>query len=130
MPSTKSVKFFADMGISQTTVKWLKEQGFDAIHVKDMNMHRASDPEILKKARNDKRIALTCDLDFGEILSASGEDCPSVVIFRLEDETPSHVNERLKQVLQESTDALTRGAIIVVEEGRHRVRRLPIMIKQ
>lgn len=126
MPSAKAMKFLADMGISQTTVKWLKEQGFDAVHVRNMDMHRASDPEILQKARNDKRIVLTCDLDFGEILSASGEDCPSVIIFRLENETPEHVNKRLKQVLPESTEALIKGAIVVVEEGRHRIRRLPI----
>ncbi|OHE57918.1 MAG: hypothetical protein A2Z47_01560 [Thermodesulfovibrio sp. RBG_19FT_COMBO_42_12] len=118
--------FLADMGISQTTVKWLKEQGFDAFHVRDMNMHRATDTEILEKARNDKHIVLTCDLDFGEILSATGEDCPSVIIFRLENETPEHINKRLRQVLQESLEALLKGAIIVVEEGRHRIRKLPI----
>ena len=126
MPLAKSITFLADMGISQTTVEWLKEQGFDVFHVRDMNMHRAPDPEILEKARNDKRVVLTCDLDFGEILSASGEDCPSVIIFRLEDETPEHVNKRLKQALPESIEALIKGAIVVVEEGRHRIRRLPI----
>lgn len=126
MPSAKGMKFLADMGISQATVKWLKEQGFGAVHVRDKNMHCASDSEILGKAKDDKCIVLTCDLDFGEILSASGEDCPSVIIFRLEDETPEHVNRRLKQVLSESTEALIKGAVVVVEEGRHRIRRLPI----
>jgi len=122
----KNITFLADMGISQTNVKWLKEQGFDAFHVRDMNMHRASDPEILEKAKDTKSIVLTCDLDFGEILSASGEDCPSVIILRLENETPEHVNKRLKQVLTESVEALIKGAIVVVEEGRHRIRKLPI----
>jgi predicted nuclease of predicted toxin-antitoxin system len=126
LPSAKNITFLADMGISQTTVKWLKEQGFDAFHVRDMNMHRATDTEILGKARNHEHIVLTCDLDFGEILSATGEDCPSVVIFRLENEKPEHINKRLKQVLQESLEALIQGAIIVVEEGRHRIRKLPI----
>ncbi len=114
------------MGISQTTVKWLKEHGVNAVHVRDMNMHCAPDSEILEKAKSNRCIILTCDLDFGEILSASGEDCPSVIIFRLEDETPEHVNRRLAQVLSESTEALKKGAIIVVEEGRHRIRRLPV----
>lgn len=89
-------------------------------------MHRASDPEILEKAKDTKSIVLTCDLDFGEILSASGEDCPSVIFLRLENETPEHVNKRLKQVLTESVEALIKGAIVVVEEGRHRIRKLPI----
>ena len=37
-----------------------------------------------------------------------------------------HVIERLFNVLDQTADALEQGAIIVVEEGRFRVRRLPI----
>lgn len=114
------------MGISQTTVKWLKEQGFDVIHVRDEDMYRASDKEIIAKARKEKRIVLTCDLDFGDIMSASEEICPSIIIFRLENETPLNVISRLKQVLQKSSEALMKGAIVSVEETRHRVRPLPL----
>lgn len=120
------MKFLADMGVSQTTVKWLNKQGFNATHVRDVNMNRSLDAEILSKAKAEGRIVLTCDLDFGDLLSASGEYSPSVIIFRLENETPANVIKRLNQVLQESPDALTKGSIIVVEEGRYRVRKLPI----
>ncbi|GFP33630.1 hypothetical protein HKBW3S42_01967 [Candidatus Hakubella thermalkaliphila] len=120
------MRLSADIGISQTTVIWLNEQRFDAIHVRDSKMHRASDTEIIRKAKKEKRIVLTCDLDFGDIVSASGEKCPSVIILRLENETPSNVNSRLKQVLKESSEDLKKGAIISVEETRHRVRPLPL----
>ncbi len=120
------MKFLADMGISQTTVKWLNKEGFDTIHVRDINMHRSLDAEILLKAKDEKRIVLTCDLDFGDLLAASREYTPSVIIFRLENETPANVNKRLYRVLKESSDALIKGSIIVVEEGRYRVRKLPV----
>lgn len=120
------MKFIADMGISQTTVQWLKEQGFNAVHVRDMGMHRSSDTDIVKKAMEEERIVLTCDLDFGDIVSASGERCPSVIILRLENETPGNVNRRLTQALRESSEDLKKGAIISVEETRHRVRLLPL----
>lgn len=51
------MKFIADMGISQTTVKWLREQGFDAIHVRDINLHRAPDTAIVKKAIEEKGLS-------------------------------------------------------------------------
>ena len=120
------MKFLADMGISQTTVMWLKQRGFDALHVRDLGMYNASDAEIILKASKDGRTVLTCDLDFGDIMSASKERSPSVVIFRLENETPSNVIKRLKQVLKESSEALLKGAIVSVEETRHRVRLLPL----
>jgi predicted nuclease of predicted toxin-antitoxin system len=36
------MKFLADMGIAQSTVKWLVEQGHEATHVRDLNLNRAS----------------------------------------------------------------------------------------
>ena len=89
-------------------------------------MHRASDSDIVKKAKHEERIILTCDLDFGDIMSALSEQYPSVIIFRLGNEVPSNVIRRLNQVLKESSHALESGAIISVEETRHRVRFLPL----
>lgn len=120
------MKLLADMGISQSTVEWLRKQGCDTIHVRDEAMHRAPDVEITAKARKEERIVLTCDLDFGAIMSVSGEKYPSVIILRLENETPANVNSRLKQVLEESLAPLREGAIIIVEDARHRVRLLPL----
>ena len=120
------MKFLADMGISQSSINWLREKGLDAIHLREERLHKISDIEIIEKARRENRIILTCDLDFGDIMAMSSGICPSVIIFRLENETPKNVNRRLEQVLDESFDALEKGAIISVEEVRHRVRLLPI----
>jgi predicted nuclease of predicted toxin-antitoxin system len=89
-------------------------------------MHRALDTAIVAKAKEEDSIVLTCDLDFGDIMAASGERYPSVILFRLEDETPSNINRRLSQVLKESSSALEEGAVVIVETTRHRVRFLPI----
>ena len=59
-------------------------------------------------------------------MAASTGKCPSIIIFRLENERPENINKRLAQVLKESFDALEKGAIISVEETRHRIRLLPI----
>jgi predicted nuclease of predicted toxin-antitoxin system len=69
---------------------------------------------------------LTFALDFGEIVAASEGHVVRVVLFRLHNTRTGHVIERLQAVLEQSSGELHSGAIIVVEEGRHRVRRLPI----
>jgi hypothetical protein len=51
---------------------------------------------------------------------------PSTVIFRLTDERAEGVNARLEVVLAEQADALASGALVLVEDARYRVRRLPI----
>jgi len=50
---------------------------------RDQQLMKLPDAEILQKARSENRIVLTFDLDFGDLLAASGENLPSVIIFRL-----------------------------------------------
>lgn len=120
------MKFLADMGISQSTVNWLRVKGYDAIHLRDERLHKINDKEIIEKALEENRIILTCDLDFADLMAASAGISPSVIIFRLENEKPENVDRRLEQVLDDSLGMLEKGAIISVEETRHRVRLLPI----
>lgn len=116
----------ADMGVSQRTVQWLAASGHNVAHVRDQGMQTARDSEIIGEARREGRVVITFDLDFGDIMAASGDNLPSVIILRLENETPAHVNARLAQVLEQVAVPLQNGAIVIVEDARHRVRLLPI----
>ena len=120
------MKFLADMGISPRTVAFLGELGHDAAHLNDLGLARLPDSKILAKARQDGRIVLTHDLDFADLMAASGDALPSVVIFRLRNMRPSRVNMTLQEVLANYGDKLQAGAIISVREGRAMVRSLPI----
>jgi predicted nuclease of predicted toxin-antitoxin system len=82
--------------------------------------------EIFDKAISENRVILTFDLDFAEIVALSKGEKASVVLFRLHNTRTSRLISRLDTVLSESGKALDRGAVIVVEESRHRVRFLPI----
>jgi predicted nuclease of predicted toxin-antitoxin system len=120
------MRFLADMGISHIVVTWLQAQGHDATHLRDEGLHRLENGEIFTKAFRESRIILTWDLDFTEILALSGRHTVSAVIFRLVNTRSAHVIERLARVLQESAQDLEDGAIISVEEARHRIRLLPL----
>ena len=120
------MNFVADAGISARTVEFLREQGHDVVHVRDIGMQRAKDSEILELARSQDRIVLTFDLDFGDLLALGLSDKPSTIIFRLDDETAESVNTNLLTVLAQTESDLRDGALILVQEFRYRVRRLPI----
>lgn len=107
-------------------VQWLQSSGHDVVHLRDEGLHRLTDAEVLEKAVAENRVVLTFDLDFGEILAAGGYQHASVIIFRLRDSRSNRVISRLGEVLAASADALEELAVIVVEDGRHRLRRLPI----
>ncbi|MBL8235143.1 MAG: DUF5615 family PIN-like protein [Bryobacterales bacterium] len=120
------MRFLADMGVSLTTVEALRGAGHDAVHLRDEGLIRLSDPDILAKALVERRVVLTFDLDFGDILAVAGSGGPSVVIFRLRNQTPAAVNPRLFRVIDASAADLAGGAVVIVEDEGFRVRRLPI----
>jgi len=120
------MKFLADAGISIATVLALRDHGHDAVHLREQGLQRLPDTKVMEKAIAEKRVVLTLDLDFGDLLALGIEKEPSVVIFRLYDETPASVNPRLMRVLEDRRSELESGALIVVEDGRYRMRRLPI----
>ncbi|MFZ1755458.1 MAG: DUF5615 family PIN-like protein [Caldilineaceae bacterium] len=120
------MKFLADMGISPKAVLHLRQRGHDALHLMEENLHRLPDPDILAKSRRERRVLLTHDLDFGELMAASGAHLPSVVIFRLGNMAASQVNRHLDLILDQYAGELERGAILSITENRVRIRSLPI----
>lgn len=120
------MKFLADMGVAWRIVEWLRNLNHDVVHLRELSLIRMSDAEVFAKAEQEGRIILTFDLDFGEIVAASGKKLPSVITFRLHNTRTPHVIDRLAKVLADSSEALMKGTIITVEETRHRIRILPI----
>ena len=120
------MKFLADMGISPRVVEQLRRKEHEAVHLIDEGLQRLPDGDVLQKARQEHRILLTHDLDFGELLAASGSELPSVIIFRLKDMRAPNVGKHLFSIIDQQTEALNAGAILSVTERKVRVRRLPI----
>lgn len=120
------MRFLADMGIALRIVEWLRSEGHNVSHLREEGLHCLPNGEIFQKAAVEHRILLTFDLDFGEIIALSEGRTVSVILFRLHNTRTPHVIDRLRAVLKESASALEEGAIIIVEESRHRIRRLPL----
>jgi len=120
------MKFLADMGISPGTVDFLRSMGHDAAHLREEGLERLPNSAILEKARSEGRVLLTHDLDFGELIAASGAALPSVIVFRLRDMRPANVNHHLRAIIDNHPESLDHGAVVSVTEGRIRTRLLPI----
>lgn len=120
------MKFLGDMGISPQTIYYLKTLGYDAIHLLDEGLNRLPDSKILEKGQVEGRIVLAHDLGFGDLLAASGDRLPSVIIFRLYNMKPQNVNRYLKNIITQYQNELEQGAIMSVTEAKIRVRSLPL----
>lgn len=61
------MRFLADMGVSITTVEALRAADHNAVHLRDEDLIRLPDREIVAKAVRERRTVLTFDLDFEPI---------------------------------------------------------------
>jgi len=120
------LRFLADMGVADLTVTALRGLGHDVVHAREAGYLTLLDADILAHARSQKRIVLTFDLDFGDLLAAAGESLPSVVLVRTHNQRAESVTPRVVDVAGRFARELETGALIVVEDARVRLRRLPL----
>jgi predicted nuclease of predicted toxin-antitoxin system len=105
----------------------LRSQGFDAVHVRQLNMQTSTDEAIFILAKEQSRIILSADTDFGTLLALRGEAQPSLILFRHgTSRNPVKQLSLLNDNLNMLKDFLTKGSVIVFEAGRIRIRPLPI----
>ena len=121
------MKLLLDANLSPEVARLLNEAGHDAIHVRDIGLLRAPDPEILQAAANGGRVLITADSDFGALLALGSLASPSVLLLRSADHLrPPAQATLIIANLPSIADDLDKGSIATLTTERLRVRRLPI----
>jgi predicted nuclease of predicted toxin-antitoxin system len=86
----------------------------------------AEDVQILELARTEDRAVVSQDLDYSALLASKGYNRPSVVSLRLHNNRPERIAIILEKILPSIEADLQTGVIVVMEEGRIRIRPLPL----
>ena len=98
----------------------LASAGHDVVFVGDV-MPSSSDEEVLAKAESEKRILISDDKDFGELVIRQRKPATGVTLLRTLSVSP---HSRLGEVAKILNDIDAKGKLIIVKEGRIRVRKL------
>ena len=120
------MKILVDMNLSPDWVEVFEQHGLGAVHWSTIGDPRAEDPILFQWARENDYVIFTHDLDFGTLLALTQAESPSVIQVRTQDVTPRYLEEMVIGALNGYESLLEVGALIVLDEGKSRVRILPL----
>ena len=95
------MKLLADNDVYKITVDFLRQHGHDVVTAKELGLNKASDKELLEKAKIMDRLFITRDKDFGMLVFLKKE-----------------------KILEKYTEKDLETAFCVVEPHRYRIRRV------
>ncbi|HHY48144.1 MAG TPA: DUF5615 family PIN-like protein [Alphaproteobacteria bacterium] len=107
------MKFLVDAQLPIALARWLSGNGLDARHVCDLELDRASDSEIWRRAKEDGFIIVTKDDDFRLLADRLVRIPPQVVWVRLGNCRKQALLDAFASVLPQLLAALESGERIV-----------------
>ncbi len=119
------MKFLLDHDVWAATARFLRELGHDVIVVSAIGLAQADDSDLLKTAHERNRIFVTRDRDFGNLVFAKDIDA-GIIYLRILPSTQNSVHAELARMLKEHSEDELQRAFVVVEPGRHRIRKLDL----
>jgi predicted nuclease of predicted toxin-antitoxin system len=117
------MRFLTDQDVYAGTVQLLRGLEHDVATAAELGLAQASDTDLLQTATARGRIFVTRDRDYGNLVFVQAVGT-GVVYLRILPSTLPAVHAELERVLSLYSEAELLQSFIVVEPGRHRLRKL------
>jgi predicted nuclease of predicted toxin-antitoxin system len=117
------MNFVADESCAGSVIRALREAGHDVVSIGEVATG-ASDEQVLGLATDEKRVLITEDRDFGELVYARGHSSSGVILVRIHSRARRAKASTVVEAVQKIGSRL-QGTFTVVEPGRVRVSERP-----
>ena len=115
------MKFLFDQSADFRVIAHLRQLGHDVSAVSRNYPPGLADEDVLAIARQEQRILVVADRDFGELIFHQGLAHTGVLFFRFPGASLETKIEHLDKALQEHAHELAAGEFLVVAPGQIRV---------
>ncbi|MHB1423173.1 MAG: DUF5615 family PIN-like protein [Gemmataceae bacterium] len=117
------MRLLTDQDVYAATVQFLRGMGHDVATATERSLSQSADADLLRAAHAEVRVFVTRDRDYGGLvfMQALGS---GVLYLRVLPSTLQAVHAELGRILGLYSEEVLQGAFVVVEPGRHRIRRM------
>ena len=120
--NVSELKFLVDVGVGRKVEEYLLEKGYDTKAVRSIDQ-RMPDHEIIRLATSERRMVITMDKDFGELVYHSELNHCGILLLRLEDATGVEKQLVLSEILAKYSDKM-ENHFCVYQNKKFRIRKL------
>lgn len=117
------MRFLADESCDFAVVHALRAAGHDVVAVSEV-ARSAEDSLVVELARSERRVLITEDKDFGQLVFAAAHQSAGVIFIRWPVTARGSLGANIVQLVALHGELL-EGAFVVVEPGRVRISRSP-----
>lgn len=118
--STHALKFLADESLESRIVLFLRDKGYDILAISEVTPS-IKDTEVLKIARNENRVIITNDKDFGDLVFFNHLKHTGIILCRFKTERIQYKIDAITKLLKYHKNKLV-GNFVVVDETEVRIR--------
>jgi len=108
------MRLIVDECTGPAVARWLGGQGHDVVYIGDETIG-LKDTEVIARAAAERRILLTNDRDFGDIIFRAQLPHSGVVLLRLRNERPASKIAVLERLLNTYGDSLSENFVVATE---------------
>jgi predicted nuclease of predicted toxin-antitoxin system len=117
------MRLLLDQDVYAVTTRFLVGIGHEIVPVAKIGLSQAYDETLLHTAKEQGRILVTRDRDFGSLVFVKSLGA-GVIYLRILPSTQNAVHNELQRVLGSYFESELKKAFVVIELGGHRLRRL------
>jgi len=108
------MRFIIDECIGPTLAHWLRDEGHDVYSVFEQS-RGIRDDEILTIAVKEKRILVTNDKDFGDLVFRGQRTHEGVILLRQSDPRPEAMIHAMRQLLADYAHQIEKAFVVVTD---------------
>ncbi|MBE0428158.1 MAG: DUF5615 family PIN-like protein [Nitrospirae bacterium] len=110
-----NIKFVADVNVEKAIVDYLLEEGYDVKWIPDYNCEML-DEELLHLSNKEKKILITNDKDFGELIFLQKKLSTGIILIRVKEQKGEDKVKLMRKLLQNYRDKLLNNFVIITEK--------------